>query len=294
MKWRHLPILAFDTETTGLDPFGVDRVIEVALIEFRLGADGRVTSRQDHTHLIDPGMPIPKKITQITGISDADVAGQPRFEDLAEELVEHFRGAVAVAHNYPFDQAFLTSEMRRAGVAWHEPLAAVDTVDLSMKLYPDARSHKLGDVSKRVGVTLEDAHRAANDAAACGLVFAELARRHEVPDDLQELLDWADAIGRPPEGGPLTVDDHGVPVFAEGAEQGQPVRDHPMHLAWMEKARVRGEHGWTFRYPESTRRWVRRWLNVRGSGRARQNPKSFRPADWVLDPCITDDRRRVS
>jgi hypothetical protein len=54
----------------------------------------------------------------------------------------------------------------------------------------------------------------------------------------------------------------------------------------MEKARVHGPHGWTWRFPDSTRRWIRRWLEVRGAGRARGNPKSFRAEDWVLDSCI--------
>ncbi len=286
MRWKHLDIVAFDTETTGLDPFGADRIIEVALVVFRLTPDGRMERREEVSHLVNPGMPIPKKITQITGIRDDDLVGCPGFETLAEMLADRFDGAIAVAHNYPFDAAFLSNEFKRAGVAWREPLAAVDTVDLSIKLFPDARGHKLGDVARRLNVTLEDAHRATNDAAACGECFIELVRRHEVEDELQVLLDWASAIGRPPADGPLGTDPNGVPIFVTGELVGQPVADHPLHLAWMAKARQRSPDGWHARYPDSTQQWIKRFLNVRGSGRARQNPKSFRPADWVIDPCI--------
>ncbi|MCB9681655.1 MAG: 3'-5' exonuclease [Alphaproteobacteria bacterium] len=290
MKWKDLSIVAFDTETTGLDPYGGDRVIEVALVVFQLGADGRVAEQTSFSRFCNPGMPIPRKVTEITGIRDEDVAGQPPFAEIAPEIAERFRGALTVAHNYPFDLAFLSREFDLAGLPWREPLAAIDTVDVSMKHFPDARSHKLGDVARRLDVVLDGAHRAANDAEACGRCFIELARRHQVADDLQALLDWADAIGRPPEDGPLEVDIYGVPVFADGPHKGEFVAEHPIHLAWMEKARVRRAHGWDYLYPESTRRWVRRFLDVRAAGRARQQPKSFRATDWVIDPCITRSR----
>jgi DNA polymerase-3 subunit epsilon len=294
MKWKHLNVVAFDTETTGLDPFSGDRIIEVGLVVLRLAPDGSVASREDFVHLVNPGLPIPKAITQITGISDADVADAPSFTEIAEELAQLLAGSIAVAHNYPFDLGFLTVEFERAGIDWHEPLAAVDTIDLSMKLFPEARSHKLGDLAKRLNVSLENAHRASDDAAACGMCFIELARKHQVPDELQDLLDWAQAIGRPPEDGELDVDPFGVPVFRGGPHDGEPVVAHPLHLAWMEKARERTPQGWRWRYPEPTRRWIRRWLDVRCAGRARQNPKSFRSQDWVIDPCITDDKRSAS
>lgn len=292
MRWTDLPIIAFDTETTGLDPFSGDRVMEVALVELRVGPDGRVRERKDHAWMINPGIPIPRQITQITGIRDDDVANAPPFAMVAEEIGALFAGGLAVAHNLPFDHAFLTAEFRAAGVPWHEPLASIDTVDLSMKLTPEARSHKLGDVARRLDVQLVEAHRAANDAAACGLVFLELAKRHGAPDDLAGLLDWAEAIGRPPEGGPLGVDALGSPIFVEGPHAGEPVGDHPLHLAWIDKARLKTPDGWRWRFPDGARAWARRWLSVRTTGRARGSPKSFHAEDWVIDPCITEDRRR--
>ena len=286
MKWRHLRIVGFDTETTGLNPYEGDRIIEFAAVVFSLAPDGTVADREDHAWLVNPGIPVPRTTTQITGITTADVQAAPPFVEIADEVIALLQGSIAVAHNFPFDMAHISEELRRIERDWPEPLAEVDTVDLSMRYYTDARSHKLADVCERLDVPLDGAHRATNDAAATGQVFIELARKHHVEDDLQAMLDWARAIGRPPPGGPLVTDDHNHVVFAEGPHAGRPVTEHPLHLAWMEKARRRGPHGWDWRYPESVRQWIRRWLVVRGAGRARQNPKGFHAEDWVLHSCV--------
>jgi DNA polymerase III epsilon subunit-like protein len=284
--------VAFDTETTGLEPFGGDRVIEFAAVVLHLSPEGKVIDREDHSYLVNPQVPIPRKVTEITGISDSDVAGRPTFAEIAPTVRDLLANAITVAHNYPFDLAFLTQEFLRTGSWWPEPLAEIDTVDLSMREFPDARAHKLSDVCERLAIRLDGAHRATNDAAACGIAFATLAERRQLPDDLQAMLDWAGAIGRPPdEGSPIGADPQsGRAVFLEGPHVGRPVADHPLHLAWLEKARVRDRGGWEWRCSEPVRRWIRRWLDVRGSGRATQNPKSFRAEDWVLDSCIAAER----
>jgi len=298
MKWKHLPIVAFDTETTGLEPFGGDRVIEFAAVELHLDERGMVIDRRDHSWLINPERDIGRKVTEITGISNADVAAKPRFAEVAKPIRDLLAGAVTVAHNFPFDLAFLSMEFERVReetrdprMRWPEPLAEIDTVDLSMRCYPEARSHRLSDLAERLDVSLENAHRATDDAAACGLCFAKLSRHHDVDDDLQAMLDWAGAIGQPPEDQAIGSDEYGQIVFLEGPHQGRPIAQHPLTLAWMQKARVRTAQGWRFRYPEGVRRWIGRWLQVRGAGRATQNPKSFHAEDWVLDPCIATARR---
>jgi DNA polymerase-3 subunit epsilon len=297
MKWKHLPVVAFDTETTGLEPFGGDRIIELAAVVFELDEAGRVAKRTDHAWLINPERDIPRKVTEITGISAADVADKPRFGDVAEEIRKLLANAVTVAHNYPFDLAFLTREFeelhgRTGDPRWHwpEPLAEVDTVDLSMRYFPDARSHRLADLAERLQVQLERAHRATDDAAACGLCFVEMVGRYRVDDDLQGMLDWANAIGRPPEDGPIGLDEHGRVVFLEGPHRGVPVGQRPVHLAWMDKARVKVDGRWRWRYSEAVRRWSRRWLEVRAAGRARQGQKGFHASDWAPDPCIAVPR----
>lgn len=288
MRWKHLPIVAFDTETTGLHPFAGDRIIEFAAVSLQIGPDGQVSDVSEHSWLINPGIPIPAKVTEITGISDRDVADKPSFSEVAAQIRSLFVGAVTVAHNYPFDLNFLTVEFGRCDLTWPEPLAEIDTVDLSIKHFPEARTHKLGDVCRRLDISLVDAHRATNDAEACGRVFIEVARRHEVEDDLHAMLQWAHAIGRPPESSPFILDDTQMLVFGQGPHAGDAIGLHPIHLAWMTKAKVRGPDGWQWKYTESTRTWIQRWLDIRGSGRARPNMKSFRSEDWVIDSCIAE------
>lgn len=293
MRWKSRKIVAFDTETTGLSPFLDDRVIEFAAVVFELGDDGQIANKSEHAWLINPGIPIPRTVTQITGITNEQVANEPPFSEVASDVRDLFVDSVAVAHNFPFDLAFLKKELTMAGLEWREPLAAVDTIDVSIRCFPDARAHKLEELCKRLNVTLDGAHRAVNDAEACGRCFIELVRRHEVEDELQAMLDWAGAIGRPPPDGPLGVDGNGEVIFADGSEhQGELVEQHPIHLAWMEKARQLTPDGWRWRYPESTRKWIRRWLDVRGSGRSRGNSKGFRIDDWALDSCIAERRVR--
>lgn len=286
MRWRDRALVAFDTETTGLNPLTGDRVIEFAAVELRCDSAGRVVEVHPHNFLVNPGIPIPRTVQKLTGITDDQVADKPPFEAIADRVFELLSDAVSVAHNYPFDLAFITEEFRRLGRLPPAPLAAIDTVDLSMLVYPDARGHKLSDLCGRLNVSLDNAHRASDDAEACGRCFTEMARQNDIVDDLQALLEWSDGIGPPPKG-PLLWTDTGQVVFDEGPYEGEPVEEHPVHLAWMSKARVLGPQGWQWRYPESTRQWAERWLRVRGSGRARSAPKSFRPEDWVLDPCIT-------
>ncbi len=294
MRFRHLPIVAFDTETTGLMAFDGDKIIEVGVVTLKLDDNGEVVDREDYSQLVNPGIPIPRKASEITGIRDADVQGKPRFADIAGELYERLGSGIAVAHNFPFDLGFLDQELRAAGLHWPEPVAEVDTVDLSMKVFkdPDGHrvSHKLGDLAKRCGVDLDNAHRATDDAAACGLCFAHLLQRAEVEDDLQALLDWANAIGRPPVDGPFQPSDDGRLLFVDGPHAGRPVAEHPLHLHWMTKARVVGPNGWQWRFSESVRRWAKRWLDIRGSGRAKGNPKSLHPDAWALDSCIAMER----
>ena len=281
VNWRDQRIIAFDTETTGLNPHDGDRIIEFAAVEIKVGDDGRVLSTRPHQLLFNPGIPIPRKVVEITGIDDDAVADAPAFEEGARRVRRVLHGAVAVAHNFAFDRNFLTAEFARNGLTWPECTAEIDTVDLSIRLFPDARGHKLEKVAQRLEVTLDRAHRATDDAEACGRCFVEMARRFDAPAELEGLLEWADALGRPPE---TRYFERGDRLrFAAGPFSGEPVEEHPLHLQWMLAAQERRAGGWRYRFPESLRRWATRFLKVRASGRARQNPKSFGPEDWVID-----------
>ncbi len=283
MRWRDLRIVAFDTETTGLNPEEGHRVIEFAGVELRLDGDGRVAAAVRHEWLFNPGVPIPREVTEVNHIRDEDVADAPPFDVRAAEIHALLAGSVIVAHNLPFDQRFLTSEFARSNLGWPVTAAEVDTSDLSRMYFKEARSHRLGELCTRLNVELVEAHRAGNDAEACGRCFLGMADRFGAPAELDGLGDWGDVIQDPAGSEFVGRDATGVLLFREGPSAGQPVQSHPETLAWIGMARERRDGAWAWRYPEPLRRWAARWLRVRASGRFPQGMKGFGPLDWGID-----------
>lgn len=293
MRWCDLPFVAFDMETTGLNPLTGDRIIEVGLFSFRLDASGKIVSSDEFSQLVQPEIPLSRTVMQLTGIKEEDLRGKPVFADIAEEVGARFRGAVAVAHNYPFDHAFVVQELARAGVPWHEPLAAIDTVDVSRRVYPEARSHKLGELVKRAGVKLTDAHRAIHDARATAEALSAMIQRARVDPDLPGLLAWSGGLGPPPESSWLGLDGEGWPIFRQGPHEGDRVQNHPYHLSWMTLARVHQDGAWAWRFDEATRAWAEHFLRIRSMGREHPSLKGGKPSGWSMDSCIAAPRPRA-
>ena len=284
MRWTDCRVVAFDTETTGLNPLDGDRIIEFAAVELTVDEDLQVVATKAHDFLINPQISIPRAAMQVTGITDADVAGKPTFERRAAEVRRVLEGAVIVAHNLPFDLAFLRMELERAGSAWPPTRAEVDTLSLSQRRMSDLRVHKLANVARALGVPLDNAHRATHDAEACGRVLVEMARRHNAPRDIDGFVAWADALAPPPDTGHLALGANGMPQFQMGPHTGEGVEAHPDHLQWMTMALERRDGAWQPRFPDSVREWARRWLRVRGAGRIRGAARSQGSQDWTLDP----------
>lgn len=284
MRWKDCRIVAFDTETTGLRPWDGDRVIEFGAVEIRVDADGRVADVQAHDFLCNPGIPIPRSASRVSSITDADVADQPPFADRADQVRAILGDAVVVAHNLPFDVGFIRAELGRAGRPWPITRAEVDTLRLAQRLLPELADHRLQTVCQALGVRLENAHRASHDAEACGRVFVELARQKGAPDDLDGMIEWADALGPPPDTGHLVMGSLGVPEFAFGPYRGQTVEQHPEYLQWMILALERRNGRWIRRFPDAVRSWARRWLRVRASGRGQVPSRSQGARGWNIDP----------
>jgi len=291
MNWTDCRVVAFDTETTGLHAFDGDRVVEFGAVELSIGPDGRVDDVREVQFFINPEIPIPRMASKISGITDDDVADAPLFEEQAERVVEVLADAIVVAHNLAFDYNFIRAELRRCGRTWPVTRAEVDTLPLSQRLMPELDSHKLARVCAALNVPLENAHRASHDAEACGRALVELARRRDAPADLEGFVEWADAVAPPPDTPWLRVSDDGYVIFGRGSLAGEPIERHPDRLQWMTLAVERTDGQWKPRFPDSVRRWARRWLRVRGSSKARSNPRSQGPQDWNLDPPLWVARR---
>ena len=147
-----------DLETTGGLPKR-DRIIEVGIVL----TDGKKILKQYNT-LIDPQRSIPTEITRITGINDEMVSGKPRFYEVAKDIVEWTEGAVFVAHNVRFDYGFLQKAYKDLGYTFSRKLLC--TARLSRSLYPEHKSHSLGNLIKRFNIEVNDRHRALDDAVA--------------------------------------------------------------------------------------------------------------------------------
>lgn len=149
-------VVFVDIETNDLSPVN-GRVIEVAAIRVENGA---IT--QEFNKLINPGRPLRSFTTNLTGITNNDVAKAPAFTHISDELHQVMDGAIFVAHNVHFDYSFLREEYQRLGV--HLDPRRLCTVKLSRALYPEHRSHKLANLIERHGFTYSARHRAYDDA----------------------------------------------------------------------------------------------------------------------------------
>jgi DNA polymerase-3 subunit epsilon len=161
----------FDTETTGLEPHLGHRVIEVAALELM---NDLPTGRHFHA-LIHPERDVPEDATRIHGFTLADLAGKPRFAEVVDDLLEFFGDAQLIAHNAPFDFAFLDQEFRLLRLA---PLSAhrmIDTLALAKVRFP-GMPNSLDALCRRFAIDLSarTTHNALLDCRLLADVYLEL------------------------------------------------------------------------------------------------------------------------
>jgi len=181
-SWRDLPVAFIDTETTGRDA-AIDRVIEVGIA---VGLGDAIIER--HSWLIQPGIPVPAEAAAVHGLKDEDLVGKPSFAEVLPEILAALVGKIPAAYNAQFDRAFLLAEIARAGgaiadlpPAFRRDVEWIDPLVFARELYADEQSRALGEMASRLGVTLERAHRATDDAEAAMLVLYALAKDSRVP-----------------------------------------------------------------------------------------------------------------
>jgi len=176
-----------DVETTGSSHGGGDRVTEVAAVV----VEGGVIGDAFHS-LVNPGRPIPWRITSLTGISDAMVADAPSFDEIADDLARVLAERTFVAHNAPFDWGFLGMELARAGRPDALRGTPLCTVRLSRRLLAHLPRRNLDSVAMHYGVPIEGRHRAMGDARATAHVLLGLLRdvERQGVDSLAALEAW--------------------------------------------------------------------------------------------------------
>ena len=163
--------ILFDTETTGLEPHLGHRIIEVAALEL---VNDLPTGRQFHK-LIHPDRDIPDDATRIHGFTLADLTDMPRFAEIADDLLAFFGDGPLIAHNAPFDFAFLDAELARLGLPPLPPSQMVDTLALAKARFP-GMPNSLDALCRRFTIDLKarTSHNALLDCQLLAMVYVEL------------------------------------------------------------------------------------------------------------------------
>ncbi len=162
----------FDLETTGFSP-EKNRIIEFGAVKIE---NGVITDR--FSEFVNPELPIPYRITQLTGITDNMVIEADRIEEVLPRFLEFSKGCVLVGHNVSFDIGFVRSNCERTGLPC--PFTTVDTLGISRVLLPGHAKYTLDAVAKILGVPLLNHHRAVDDAeCTAGIFLKELTMLSE-------------------------------------------------------------------------------------------------------------------
>lgn len=158
-----LTYVVFDSETTGLRPDLDDRIVQLAALRI---VNGRRLQNEVFDCLVNPGRSIPTASTAVHGITDAMVADAPDQIEATRRFHRFAQGAVLVAHNAPFDMAFLRQNAGTGGPAFDNPI--LDTVLLSAVIFGQHEIHSLDALCHRLGITIPEAarHTALGDTVA--------------------------------------------------------------------------------------------------------------------------------
>ena len=161
----------FDTETTGLDPLTGDRVIEVAGIEL----DGDLPTGRSFHRLINPERDVPEDAVRVHAITSDHLRDAPRFEEIADELLEFLGDGPLIAHNATFDFAFLDAEFARLGRDPLDRARMVDTLAIARARFPGL-PNSLDALCRRFGIDLSErtTHNALLDCRLLAEVYVEL------------------------------------------------------------------------------------------------------------------------
>ena len=169
--------IVFDTETTGLSPYGGDRMVEIGCVEMFNRVE---TGRHFHAYF-NPGRTIPFEAEAVHGLSTIFLSDKPPFADRAEELLAFIEDSPLVAHNASFDFGFLNFELEQCGRPSVPMSRMVDTLMLARSRHPGAK-HSLDALCMRFGIDRSHRvkHGALLDAQLLAQVYVELTGGRQI------------------------------------------------------------------------------------------------------------------
>jgi len=171
-----VPLVVLDTETTGLSPSMGHRVVEIGALRLE---NWRPVA--EISQLVQPGRTLDPGASRVHGIYDEDLAGQPAFAEIADDLLALMDGAVLVAHNATFDAGFVAMEFHLGGYAGddHAPMPAnpwLCTLQLARRRFHFGRNN-LGAVARQLNIRVETAHRALADVYTTAAILKRMAEQ---------------------------------------------------------------------------------------------------------------------
>ena len=158
--------VVFDIETTGFSPVS-NRIIEIGAVKV---VNGEITDR--FSTFVNPQVPIPFRIEKLTNINDSMVMDAPLIETVLPEFLDFCGDAILVAHNASFDMSFIKENVQRQHL--NREFTYVDTLGIARVLLPNQAKHTLDAVCKTLGISLENHHRAVDDAEATAQMFVKM------------------------------------------------------------------------------------------------------------------------
>lgn len=187
-----ITMVAFDVETTGLDP-DKEEVIEIAGVKFTFEKkDGKLVTREigQYGSLVKPGKLIPEEASRVNNITNQMVENAPEIKPVLQAFLR-FCGlsSVLVAHNASFDAAFLGKAIRKQGLVMPQnPI--IDSLKFIRKIMPEYASHKLGEIARKLGdqtgmaLSKDELHRATYDCQVLKEVLCTCLRKRYQDKDL--------------------------------------------------------------------------------------------------------------
>jgi len=172
--------IVIDLETTGLSA-KLNKIIEIGAVKFVDGKEKEVFSSY-----VNPGVKLPERIVELTGITDADVKDAPYIEEILGDLENFLGEEVLIGHNLLFDYSFL----KRAFFFHKKPFekTGIDTLKIARACLPEAEHKGLGDLCRLYGIPI-NAHRAVGDARATGLLYQRLLQEFGEKEGLKSCFE---------------------------------------------------------------------------------------------------------
>ncbi len=225
------PLVIFDLETTGIN-IATDRIVEFSALKVLPGGGEEWLSFR-----LNPGIPISPEATSVHGITDADVANEPRFRDVARRIAAFLEGSdLAGFNSMKFDLPILCEEFLRVDVDFNPARHRyVDVQVIFHKKEPRTLSAAYRFYCDR---ELEEAHSSRADTAATyEILKAQLDRYPDLENDIEKLSRFSAFNNNADLAGRIIFNEQGIEVFNFGKHKGKPVelvfREEPSYYSWM-------------------------------------------------------------